>query len=129
MSGGASHFYRKGESLDLGEYSSTTAGITLPKVNDSDSLTARTITGKSGIITVTGLTTGGGVTESAMTVTNTECLATSLVQLFVQEYGGAGQPVVWADNVAAGSFDVLIGNAADLGANLNANLGIGYIIN
>lgn len=109
----------------------TLDSMTLTKVNEAQATninTAVTITGGSnaGIITTQVATTAVNGSDT-FTVNNANVAATSIVQVGLTSYAGAGIPYVTADNIGAGSFDVIIYNA-DSAAALDALMSLSYIV-
>lgn len=111
--------------------SSGTAGITLSKdtVTQATSITtAVTSNSAAGLITTQSASTAAEAAET-FTVNNDRVLATSGVEVWIQSYAGTystnGLPVVNANAVAAGSFNVILFNAHSTAA-LSGALVIGY---
>lgn len=92
----------------------------------TDITTAVTLSKPIGIITTVSSTLGAD-TSATFSVTNTYCDATSVVVANVVDYGGTGYPVVNIDNVAAGSFDIIIRNV-DASNALNDVIKICFVI-
>lgn len=77
---------------------------------------AVTINAESGLITTESLTTAAeAVTE--LTVTNSGCVAGSIISASIVNYAGTtGIPVVYADNAGSGSFKIQVNNASSAAA-------------
>lgn len=111
----------------------TFSALALTKATDvaqaTNITTAVTSNGAAGKITTQAATTASAGTDS-FTVNNSSCLSTSVVLLQIESYSGTihtnGNPVLFANTIAAGSFVISIKNAS---ANaLNGTMVIRYAI-
>ncbi len=89
--------------------------------------TAVTINKRAGVITTMIASVGSELTTS-FTVNNNTCSSDSIVIANIQDYAGsAGNPSVYVNTVATGSFVITIVNASSA-ASLNGTLGISFIL-
>lgn len=88
--------------------------------------TAVTLNTMCGTVTTVSATTGPGV-EDSFSVINSNVAATDVVVLSVNNYAGAGSPLVYCLKVVAGAFSVTISNLHAANA-LNAPLIINFAI-
>ena len=89
--------------------------------------TVVTINKRAGVITTNSASVGVELTTS-FTVNNNTCKVDSIVIANIQDYGGStGNPSVYVDTVATGSFVITIVNASSSAA-LNGSLGISFVI-
>ena len=92
--------------------------------------TGVTINSTSGVITTVSASTAANASDT-FTVTNNNVTTSSVILVALQDYSGTfstnGIPLINADNVSAGSFDVVISNAHGTNA-LSGTLGISFII-
>lgn len=106
---------------DISPDSVTITKSTVTQATDIN--TAVTLNASAGVITTVTPDTLAQVSDT-FTVNNTSVLATSVVIAHIVDYGGAygtnGLPVVNVDNIAAGSFDIVI-----LNADMDTALGVG----
>jgi len=88
--------------------------IALPKstvTQGTNITTGVTINAQSGVITTVSLTTAASTVAGPFVVTNSACLATSVIQATVQYANGkTGFPVCLVEAVAAGSFNIRLIN-------------------
>ena len=87
--------------------------------------TAVTVNRGAGAITTQAATAAADATN-VFTVNNSVIKSDDNVLLTIQSYGGSSVPVVSANNITDGSFDIVIGNAG--GAALDAALVIYFLI-
>lgn len=88
---------------------------------------AVTINKRAGVITTNSASVGAELTTS-FTVNNNTCISDSIVIANIQDYSGsAGNPSIYVDTVATGSFVITIVNASSAAA-LNGTLGISFVI-
>lgn len=94
-----------------GPVSTNTLTLTKGEVTQLTSQTTP-VTLNAGAGVVTTVAAANATHESlAFTVNNSNCLANSAVLVNVVDYSGAGTPAVTVDNVATGSFDVVLNNS------------------
>lgn len=117
------------------------------KVEFTADITPESVTIEKGTVTqITSINTGVTVNAAAgvittfladtladntdvFTVTNSSVTATSVVLTNIQDYAGTtGLPNVVVDNVAAGSFDIVIQNAGVAASVLDGVLQIGFAV-
>lgn len=114
------HINRLVENLNLEIF--TPAAVT----QTTNSSTGVTINSRTGVITTVSLTTGSGNTET-FTVTNSKVLAGSSIVATVNKNGSNGDFAVSVDNVADGSFDVIVKNVHS-GQSANDAIKINFIV-
>lgn len=111
----------------------TVTSVTYTKgteTQQTDITTAVTLNTASGVITTQAANAAAQGTNT-FTVNNSTVLATSIVMVSILTYAGtAGLPMVFVDNLTAGSFDVVITNVDEStgGAALDGAFTIGFVV-
>lgn len=101
-----------------------------PLVSQATSITTGVTTNTPSAIIRTQTASTGSQLSTTFTVTNSRVTTASTIVASVQDYSGtfgtAGLPIVAVDNIAAGTFDIVIGNAGS--ASLSGTLDIAFVI-
>lgn len=106
-----------------------TASVTITPASGTISGTTATVNSAAGTLTTPALTTIGGATSAAYTITNSFAKTTSTIILTpVYAAGKTGNPIAILESFTTGSFVVKVGNGAPAATALNDVVKINFVI-